>query len=119
MTIADGFSRLDGDGEETKPINKSIEERMQLDKKAKEKISKTQIKNGKPPQSSATATPQGPGVAASSFYPKLPRPRAISFFGTPSISGLKPALDHLIHLREPDPEDLRQDLLGRLEFQRF
>lgn len=49
-----------------------------------------------------------------SFHPKLLRPQLIPS-GAPLISGLEAVLDHLIHLREPDPKDLRQDLPGRIQ----
>ena len=52
------------------------------------------------------------------IQPELLRPQT-SLFAAGFLGGdfLKAVLDHLIHFREPDPEDLGQDLLGRLELQ--
>ena len=52
------------------------------------------------------------------FQPELCRPQLFFFRDyTLKASGFKAVPDHLINLRDPDPEDLRQDLLGRLELQ--
>jgi hypothetical protein len=53
---------------------------------------------------------------ASSLHPKLLRPQPIHS-GMPFhlIPGLEAVLDHLINLRELDPEDLRQDLPGCIQ----
>ena len=54
------------------------------------------------------------------FQTELCRPQAFFFRdNAPRAGGFKAILDHLIHLRYPDPEDLSQDLLGHLEFQRL
>jgi len=50
------------------------------------------------------------------LQPELLRPQPFFFSAHIIIvRSLKTVLDHLIHVREPDPEDLRQDLLGHLE----
>jgi hypothetical protein len=52
------------------------------------------------------------------FQTEICRPQPFFFRDyTPRANGFKTILDHLIHLREPDLEDLSQDLLGRLELQ--
>ncbi len=48
--------------------------------------------------------------------PELPRPKPI-LFAASFIMSLKTVLDHLFHIRNPDLEDLGQNLLGRLQLQ--
>jgi hypothetical protein len=57
--------------------------------------------------------PDGLKYRELNVQPELPRPTPVLFARSLNV------LDHFIHVRDPDPEDLGQDLLGRLELQTF